>query len=67
MSTVFKSRGNVYLNTIVPTVFKSRGNVYLNTIVSAVFKSRGNVCLYKRKCVLIQEEMCAYTRGNVCL
>ena len=35
-------------------------NVYLNTIMFNVFKSRG-------KCVLIQEEMCAYTRGNVCL
>ena len=67
MFNVFKSRGNVYLNTIMFNVFKSRGNVYLNTIMFNVFKSRGNVCLYKRKCVLIQEEMCAYTRGNVCL
>jgi len=32
-----------------------------------VFKSREFVCLYKRICVLIQENLCAYTREFVCL
>ena len=36
-------------------------NVYLNTIMFNVFLNQ------EENIVLIQEEMCAYTRGNVCL